>query len=461
MKLRLGDVSQNSARLTAVVLSSGPVTATIKPAGLVNVNPQNERVVQPYLATVLVTFDDLQPLTNYSYTVTQGGVTIQGSFRTLPVDQLTPFSFIVGTCDGPQHVNPMDTFQTIRKLAQEFDPPVLFLATIDDVHYCDTYTVSDPETGFVSSGRPQDTGNAEDYAIGWAAHFGMFRSKGKWRMIDRQWVYQNLPHICSGGDHMIAGNHCRGMVGKKDYFGCDRSPGGLEDVAIAEWDAFFGAANPPPMRAGELYWGKEVGPVRLVSTDIQKHCEPYDPNGSGTGIPTDGPMLGQTQIDDFMSYLDTDQVPFKLLLMESGFSVAGQSWLEWHPSEAQSWKSSLDQRPNLNGMAGNFLGIYGDNHSLHSVSFDTFWSFCAGTYGDSLSVGHNLDRANFGWGGNLLYLWNSFRSNGDRLIGGFLHVIVHADRSPQEIEIRIINGGTGKIEFSRTLTHGSINNQFN
>ena len=114
MKLRLGDVTQNSACLTAVVLSSSPVTATIKPAGQFTVNSHNQRVTQPYMATVHVTFEGLQPHTNYSYAVMHGGETIQGSFTTLPADQLTPFSFIVGTCDGPERINPMDTFQTMR-----------------------------------------------------------------------------------------------------------------------------------------------------------------------------------------------------------------------------------------------------------------------------------------------------------------------------------------------------------
>jgi hypothetical protein len=283
----------------------------------------------------------------------------------------------------------------------------------------------------------------------------MFDSAGKWQVVDRQWVYRNLPHVCSGGDHSVAGNHCRGPVGHPTYHGCDRSPGGIQETALAEWDAFYGDANPAPLRAGEQYWGKEVGSVRMVSTDMQKHCEPYDPAN-----PVDVPMLGATQISDAMSWLDVDTVPFKIFFLESGFSRAGQTWLEYHAAEAQAWKDDLDTRANLNGTAGNFIGIYGDHHSMHSIAFDSFWAFCPGTYGDSLSVGHNFSNARFGWSGQLQYLLSSFNKNGDNLIGGFLHVIVHANRAPQEIEIRIVDGGSGEVLFARSLTHGAPTNQF-
>lgn len=460
MRLRLGDVSSYEARLTVVTASEAPLAVEVEPAVGVTVGTPNQRVATPYLATVLVTFSGLTPLTRYRYSVTQGGQTLSGSFTTLPNDQTTPFSFIVATCDGATRTNPMDTFQTLRRVVQESDPPVLYMVTVDDVHYVDSYEVDDAATGFTTSGRPEDTNNGEDYAIAWAAHYGLFDSEGKWQMIDRQWVYRNLPHGCSGGDHMITGNHCRGPVGHRTYHGCDRSPGGLQETAIAEWDAFYGQQNPAPLRDGELYWAKELGPVRIVSTDIQKHSIAYDPDGGGSGEPSDTPMLGATQIDDVMSYLDTASVPFKMMLLETGFSSAGQPWLDYHASEASAWKADLDSRANLNGTAGNFVGVYGDHHSLHCVSYDSFWAFCAGTLGDSSSVGHGLGSTTWPWGGTLRYKWTSFRSNGDILVGGFLHVIVHADRSPQQLEIRFIHGGTGEVLFGGILEHGAVANQF-
>lgn len=459
-RIRLGDVTATSARLTAVSISATPLQAQVVPSGTPTVGAANVRVATPYLATHLITFDNLQPFTRYRYTVFQGSESLTGSFRTLPADQDTPFSFIVATCDGALRTNPMDTFQTMRGLIERSSPPVLYMTTVDDVHYVDNFEVNDPKTGFVSTGAPELTNNGEDYAIGWAANYGLFDSEGKWQMIDRQWVYRNLPHGCSGGDHMVTGNHCRGPVGHRTYKGCDRSPGGLEETAIAEWQAFFGQQNPDPMRPGELYWAKEIGPVRMVSTDIQKHCLPFDPDGGGPGVPSDNQMLGTTQLADVMTYLDTDTVPFKLFLLETGFSRAGQPWVEYHPSEAAAWKADLDSRPNLNGQVGNFVGLCGDNHSIHSVAFDTFWAFCAGTLGDSASVGHNLGNQPFAWGGTLQYKWSSFRANGDVLVGGFLHVIVHADRNPKELQVRVIHGGSGEVLYERTLVHGAANNQF-
>jgi len=457
VKLRLGNITTSEAYATLVVTSNLPVSSSVSSYGAyVDIGPHNQRVSQPYLAVIPIVFKGLQPLTLYEYSLAQGGESLFGTFTTLPDNQYVPYSFIVGTCDGPIRRNPMDTFQTIRRLKQTSTIPVLFMATIDDVHYVDEFSVNDHDTGFVSVGAPQETGRPEDYAIGWAANFGLFPSEGKWQMIDRQWVYRNLPHVCSGGDHMIEGNHCRGRIGDSDYHGCDRSPGGLQDVALTEWAAFFGNANPQPLRSGELYWGKDVGPLRMVSTDMQLHCEPY----SDFPSPSDTPMLGSQQISDVMNYLDTSSVPFKLMLHESGFSGAGQPWLEWHQSEAQSWKAQLDTLNNLNGNNGSFFAIYGDVHACHAVSFDSFWAFGAGTLGDANSVGHKLAYQNFGWGGNLEFLWSSIKKVHDSLIGGFYHVIVHADESPQRIEVNFIHGGTGETLFSKQLLAQSPFNQF-
>ncbi|MDH3587766.1 MAG: hypothetical protein OEQ74_00030 [Gammaproteobacteria bacterium] len=460
MRIRLGDVTTTTARLTAVVISGESIQAEIEPVAAISIAAPDQRVASPYLATQLISFSGLQPFTRYNYSITQGSQTLTGSFVTLPDDQVTPFSMIIATCDGPARYNPMDTFQTMRRLVQEADPPVLYMVTVDDVHYVDSYEVNDPETGFVTGGRPEDTNNGEDYAICWAANYGLFNSDGKWQMVDRQWIYRNLPHGCSGGDHMVTGNHCRGPVGHHTYHGCDRAPGGLQETAFAEWQAFYGQQNPDPLRPDELYWAKDIGPVRMACTDIQKHCIAFDPDVNGTGQSSDTPMLGQTQIDDVMDHLDTDAQAFKILLLETGFSKVGQPWLEYHSTEASDWKTDLDSRPNLNGTQGNFIGIYGDHHSMHSVSFDTFWGFCAGTLGDSFSVGHNLHNATWGWGGALQYKWTSFRRNGDVLVGGFLHVIVHADKSPRTVEIRFIHGGSGEVMFSRTIEYGAVANQF-
>ena len=456
MKLRLGDVTTDKAYALLITTSNEPISGEISGWGsTVSIAPPNQRISAPYLAVARISFDNLRPSTKYSYSISQGAETTFGSFTTLPDSKTAPFSFIVGTCDGPIRRNPTDSFQTIRKLVQQSSIPVLFMATIDDVHYVDEFEVNDG-SGFTSSGKPQDTGRAEDYALGWAAHFGMFDSEGKWQMVDRQWVYRNLPHICSGGDHMIEGNHCRGKIGADDYHGCDRSPGGLEEVAVAEWNLFYGSTNPPPLRAGELYWGKEVGPLKIASSDMQLHCEPYN-DAAG---PTDTPMLGNQQINDIMAYLDDQNMPFKLMFHESGFSQTGQPWLEWHTTEAQMWKAKLDSTPSLNGTSGSFFAIYGDVHACHAVSYDTFWAFGAGTLGDANSVGHGFVNYDFGWGGNLEFLWSSTNKKADTLIGGFYHIIVHADRTPQEIEVNFIKGGSGEIMFSRKITYLANNNQF-
>jgi len=444
--------------------SKFPLSASISGTGLetITIDAPSIRVDElpnRGVWTNRITFSGLSAWTGYVYSVTQKGQTIQGSFQTLPADQTTPFSFIMSTCDGSIPRNPTNTFRTIRHLVETSTIPVVHMLHIDDVHYADTDDVNDSVTGLVSTGKPENTGVGADYAKAWTANYGLLPSESKWMLPDRQWVYQNLPCCYSGGDHAIAGNWCRGDAkpgaGDRMHKPCDRGPGGLEEVAAAEWDAFYGNINPTPLRPGQWYWGKDMGPVRLSLWDMSKTIEPYN-----SRYPTDTSCYGPRQISDHMNFLDTSTHPFKIALHESGLTKAGQPWLEYHRTEAEAWLSDFRTRPNLNGTAGNFVSLYGDNHAVHTLKLDDFWAWCPGTLGDSQAVGtSNFANLPWGWGGIIQYADTSAVTNGDRFLHDFLLVTVRGDKTPAYIDIAHIDGGRGIVKYAARLNHLSPQNQ--
>ncbi|MCX2981807.1 hypothetical protein EYC98_13155 [Halieaceae bacterium IMCC14734] len=467
LAIRLGDATTSQQLLNVVTLKNPkdfPIAATVSKNGTVNIDSASLRLDElpdRGIWTIRVRFTDLSPWTSYTYSIVQDGKSIDGSFQTLPDNQTTPFSFIIGTCDGPNPTNPTNTYKTIRQVVENSTIPVLHMFIIDDVHYADNFTVDDPTTGFVSTGLPQDTGLAGDYAKSWAANYGLIPSEPKWMMPDRQWVYRNISCSYSGGDHAIASNWCRGDANPEGHDrmskDCMRGPGSLEDVAGSEWDSFFGNINPDPLRAGQWYWGKEMGPVKMTLWDMSKTCEPFD-----SRLPTDTQCYGAQQISDHMKYLDVDTHPFKIGLHESGLTLMGQPWLEFHRTEAEAWYKDFITRPNLNGSNGSFVSIYGDNHTVHTLKLDDFWVWSPGTLGDARAVGginaFNPDRS-WGWGGIPKYGESSSKLIGDRFIHNFTMVTVHADKSPMYIDIAHIDGGRGVVKYSARLIHKSIKNQ--
>lgn len=460
--LRLGDVSMSRQLLNVVTLKNPltyPLSATVS-GGNVAINTPSLRVDElpaRGVWTVKISFTVLQAGTGYVYTVTQDGESINGSFQTLPDNQNTPFAFIIGTCDGRIPRNPTNTFRSIRKLVESSAIPVVHMFIIDDVHYADYAEVNDPTTGLVATGLAQDTGLGEDYAKSWTASYGLLPSDSKWMLPDRQWVYRNLPCCYSGGDHAIAGNWCRGNAdpnaGDKMHKPCSRGPGSLEEVAGKEWDAFYGCINPLPLRDNQWYWGKDIGPVRFSLWDMSRMIEPYD-----SRLPTDTQCYGAQQIMDHMNYLDVDTHPFKIAFHESGLTLMGQPWLEFHRSEAEAWLDDFLTRPNLNGVNGNFVSIYGDNHTAHTIKLDDFWAWSAGTVGDENATNMG-ESPSFGWGGELRYKESAAKTIGDRFLHNFILVTVHADKTPMYIEVSHIDGGRGVKKYTARLTHKSPKNQ--
>lgn len=470
MRIRLGAPESTQIKIPVATLSNATVSATLSPAGTVTITQPVERITSPYLGAGLVTFSGLTPWTVYHYTITQGAETISGTFRTAPAEnQAVDYAFVFSTCDHYGRKAPMQSFSRIREIvaAQSATCPVLFHAHIDDLAYVDSWTFDDSAgSGLSISTAAQDTDPAdgEKYAAAWAAYYGLAESEGKWRYTDRQWCYQNVPALVSGGDHAIAGNWCRGKVTGTDtmIIPCDRSAGSHEEIAGIEWDYFCGAGNPTPLRAGQWYWKFDAWPLRFALLDISKTCQPYEPGGDDTlsGGFEDGDMYGSQQLSDIAAVMDTADFPFKCYAHESGID-AGQPWADFHATEYAGWKTSFDAADNLNGVAGNAFIAYGDNHSIHYISYDTFWAFSAGVLEDAPVVGANLATTSLVDDGALRQLISSFAETNDRRFGGFWLFEVHGTANPQYISARYIDGGTGEIILGPVyLVAGATNNQW-
>ncbi|MEZ5543575.1 MAG: hypothetical protein R3F42_16295 [Pseudomonadota bacterium] len=464
--IRLGDVATDRLLLNVVTLTdpgSAPLSATVSGGGNIAIDAPSLRVDElpaRGLWTVRIRFSGLRPWTGYTYSVTQDGVTLDGSFQTLPDNSQTPFGFIIGTCDGATPRNPTNTHRIIRQLVTNSPVPIVSMFHIDDVHYTDTFTVNDPLTGFHSTGAPQDTGIGADYAKAWAANYGVFESAAKWMLPDRQWVYRNLPCCYSGGDHAIGGNWCRGdanpAAGDRMLKPCIRVP--------AASRRSYGRNGMPlrplstrPAAPRAMVLGKDMGPVRISLWDMSRFIEPYD-----SRVPTDTPCYGAQQIADHMAFLDVDTHAFKIAMHESGLTQVGQPWLEFHASEAQAWLADMKSRPNLNGVAGNLVSIYGDNHTVHTLKLDDFWAWSAGTLGDANAVGgagFDAPTRPWGWGGQLQYSEHSDTNIGDRFLHNFILVTVHPEQSPMYLDIAHVDGGRGVVKYAARLYHRASRNQ--
>ena len=233
------------------------------------------------------------------------------------------------------------------------------------MHYVDGDNLNDPSTGLVSTDAPQLSALPVDYAIGWANHYGLCNHRGRMRMDDRQWIYRHLPCIGTMGDHGIEGNHCR-----DNEFECNRGPGSQEESGVAEWMAFQGNMNPPPLRVDELYWARDMGPIRMAAWDANLHGMPSEV----PPLSNDIPRFGATQLADIDTWMNVADPPFKMNVFECGLTRGNERWWGYHPDEAEGWHTQTLTRPNL---LGQFF-VSGDSHVMHIFSYDFGWLFGVG-----------------------------------------------------------------------------------
>ena len=466
---RVGAVDETTAKITFVSKSTVAPTVSCS-GGVVVVGTPDDRYNTGgnSIATVLITITGLSGYTDYTYTINQAGDVINGSFKTMP-DKSTPFSYIVISCDHPSNNYGQNPWKLIRSLMSA-DIPLAAVFHIDDVSYVDKVQVNDADTTILSTGEAQTTGLGTDYAIGWAHYYGLIEGGtgtgsfgiGKTDSPDRNYVFQNLPSFLSGGDHAVEDNHCRGAlvngVPNTDYHGCDRTGGGLEEVAKAEWEAFIGDANATPLRADKWHWGCEIGCMKFALYDYSLYSDPYD-----SVLNPDPVGYSAEQIGDINTYLSDSTFDYKCHLMESPPTTYGNPWKNWHPTEADGWKTTFDADDNLNGVDGNSFAVCGDCHALFAVKHDTFWYFCTGAFNGTSLVNSaqetpgSIANLNSHWSGQNQFSEHGFSFTGDRMLGGFWHFTVY----PKDRVEAVCYSATGsKFSPVFTMDYKSTDNQW-
>lgn len=516
LSARMGYVSKTAAKITVVSLqdtgtlqvtcSGGTPTITTSLTGLGTDHTAYGGAPVLYYAKIDIT--GLSQDTDYTWTVTKNGLSVSGSFRTMPADG-SDFSFVMSTCEALCARSPANSLGTFRSYIEtQTSPRVSFYAHIDDTMYPDldrafgrpAYRSGDFATQLrltkpegTSNGDPEDTGLSADYCINWARYFGLFDDDHYSSAADRLWVQRNVPFVAQWGDHEVASNWNRGVGGSGNWYGgpsgysalpgFKASPAGFfDDVAAANWEALFGQARPSKLGASGQHWGFTQGPVCFVAVDMNTFADGRhgltlaagvnqgtgkQVDGSvslaGGGVSADLPYLGTQQITDILNFFAASNKPFNILFTENGISSHNEPWGQFWPTDfldlMQRASIGVLNNPRLNGTTGKLIILKGDTHALHVTSYHSngtaaglggssynnleLWEVCPGTLNGSNTAGVLFPY--------MRYAGKSRRSksgaaSNSRKIHGFVHVIVRASRSPQEMEIRLIDTSNGDHE---------------
>jgi phosphodiesterase/alkaline phosphatase D-like protein len=125
--------------------------------------------------------------------------------------------------------------------------------------------------------------------------------------------------------------------------------------ARAAFDEYQGSHNPDPLTPGELYYSFTAGEADFFVLDTRTHRSP--------NAAADGPlktMLGATQRDALLDFLDNSSAKFKFIVSSVPFNV-------WATTSDDAWESYLTERDAIlshvrdNAIPGVVL-LSGDQH---------------------------------------------------------------------------------------------------
>lgn len=484
----------------SVSCPGGSAVITVGLTGIGADNPSRVGEIPLYYAKVDIS--GLAANTRYTYTVSKNGLSVSGAFRTLPADSSTDFSLLMWTCENPWQGSPVDVHSIVRDYvdAWETTAPVLAALHIDDISYVDgaRFWGFDPNFGSDSasgialtstSTDPCDTGLRWDQCVNWANWFGLFRSCPLMRRDDRLWLHRNLPLWAQWGDHEVAYNWLRGSGGaSNDWYGPTagystdpsyKTPGTADYfnlVARANWEALFGQASPPKLGASGQHWGATVGPLCITAADGNtfadgRHGLSFG-TGTGTGRQADGTVnagtgdttlacYGTTQVGEVLAYHAAQAKPFNFMCWPNGWVGHNEVYAQWYVTESDDWlaraTTGILNQSRLNGTTGKLAFLKGDTHGLHvgsmhadgtaaglggsSHSGKEIWEICPGTLNGSATDNITFQYKILQY--KLRFLKAASTSRG-RHLHGFVHVIVRASRSPQEVELRLIDTSSGR-----------------
>lgn len=385
-----------------------------------------------YMATTVVTG---QPaFTRCPFTVTQGGVTYDGSGMTA-ARRGDKYSIPLDTCRnntfGPD--SPTGSYQFMKDW-HDAGNTILAVAHIDDhFGYISDLILSDAggtgheSTGYATGDTPADTNLEYDYAMAYFSAFGLFENDvvggggsgyAKWGQYDLNiWRLRNLNTLCQWGDWDAGGNE----------MGWDVVPG--TDAGYAKANRLWNLFMQPLVSAGSLnnratakHWGVNFGDLTIVAPDSIT-LGTGNGNDANIALPDYGPtsIFTTNQIYDCLDGLNTDSAfkiplfansikfmadPASVTAAQAKFALGAQNPIKnarlseyqaWFTAESGANPLSIMANPKTNGVQGTCITCHGDMHVDKVIRHqspaytgnlaENFYEFCVGTGNGSINFG--------------------------------------------------------------------------
>ncbi len=334
----------------------------------------------------------------YTWTATQNGNSITGSFWTAP-SETDDFCMYLKTCEENNGTFGAGFWPHIKAYAESAGSlPCVGVAHPDDHGYWDGSDVSAGAAYTFISAGPTGKGTAYDFGLGAFAGTGLYDGdsfSAYGQDEDRLWGRRNLSLYPSWGDHDTGINEM-GWSTKPAVL--NGSPtfdpkGGKEkfDASTAVWAQMMGPLQPSLITGaaanGDNSWMGGLGCLELIAPDgISK--------GSGDGewpvIVAPTTIYGTTQIDNILTQVGLSDKTFKLMLMQYGikYMKAGQTGgisalannplKDWRLNEYQQMFTatgntppSLMDNPKTNGQFGHLITLHGDVHVASAVMHES------------------------------------------------------------------------------------------
>jgi len=424
-----------------------------------------------YVGDVTITGIPDAVLQEESYTVTQGGVTLTGKFRTPPLAtsryMLVPLgcdAAIVGGIEGTGD----GAYAVLNQIvdAGVYAPFALAVRPDDNFGYIDNVQI----TG-VSTGVPFTTGLQHDYAVSYLNAFGLYPDSGEadalWgRDSDRVRFMRENSYGPGMGDHDGGGNNMG--------YNVNSSTSPLFTAAKAVWDKFMrplyavqNAATRSLDTTAE-HWAYTVGCVRLIQPD---------PISKGLGDQTT--IFGLNQISDLLNAGNTADA-FKVPLMRHSIRyiadagawanntrgaqepLDGLAEYKRLATDDSSAPASWMKNSRTNGLHGTLFTFHGDLHRVvnsfnHAAAYagnlaENFASFSPGNNGNKFGLHASVvEGVDYQSKTRVLFA----PANGD-YAGSYPAICVlevRGDLNPKELWVRYFNPITGALDKSYRFIH--------
>lgn len=437
----------------------------------------------------------LQAFTRYTYTATQGGNSVTGSFMTAPLAN-SDFSFFFGSCDNNTSYSgsPTGFYNIIEEYIKTGQLPTVGILFVDDLGYVDLNRVNDSTSGHYVNNSFGAYYNAKiyDYALGYMSGLGMFSSTtdnyAKWgRDSSRVYCTQNMNLWPQWGDHEFV-NDIGWQYPTDDVTTVIGNTGiRMNEIFLAgksAWNSFIAPLQPPFIRnldntgnasggsnstTAANHWGFTLGCVSIMAPDMITHS-----NGSANSTVDPTVVYGSNQIKDCLSFLDTSASKFNILGLAhsirylealpgvTSFNGAQHPLFNHILPEYQQFftavgnpvKSIMDN-PKTNGFQGVTCVLHGDYHHANVTQNkngnENFYSVCIGTINGSLNFDFVTGITAYG-GTNIIY--DSLWAEGAHNYAG-VRVDVYGSKAMKEMHVILFNASGVEVWHGRFIERSS------